>query len=89
MPCYDYLCRNCGKKFEILHKMKDPPPKHGPNCNKSSCDLEKQLAAPAAVFKSANPFVGGGALTPQKREAENTPKDTGHSCGSGCTYHRH
>lgn len=93
MPNYDYLCRSCGKKFEIHHKMNDEAPKSGPQCTAKNCSLEKQLSAPHAVIRSPNPLsVPASTQATERDGAGNSEKkgDTGsHSCTSGCSFHRH
>lgn len=47
MPLYDYQCRNCGKKFELLVRMQDADnPLECPNCH--SDQVERLLSTFAA-----------------------------------------
>ena len=32
MPTYEYKCTKCGKTFELMQKMSDPPRKRCPDC---------------------------------------------------------
>lgn len=93
MPNYDYLCRACGKTFEIHHKMNEEPPKQGPQCKAIDCDLEKQLSAPHTVIRSANPFripdVTGRAQTNAAMDGDKKVDSNSHACTSGCSFHRH
>ena len=89
MPNYDYLCQTCGKAFEIHHKMNDSPPKFGPHCSQKNCQLEKQLAAPAAMVRSSNPMVAGVDSKTPKREESNKQSVQDHTCSAGCALHRH
>ncbi len=89
MPNYDYLCQSCGQRFEILHKMNDLPPKFGPHCEEQNCKLEKQLAAPATVVRSANHMAAGVTPKATQLETKNNQPEPAHTCGSGCTFHRH
>ena len=34
MPTYEYICQNCGEKFEVFQSMKDAPLKTCPRCKK-------------------------------------------------------
>lgn len=36
MPTYEYECRDCGHKFELLQKMSDKPVKKCPKCKKEA-----------------------------------------------------
>lgn len=96
MPTYDYICKLCGKAFEIQHRMSDPSPTLGPSCQQGHCKLEKQLSAPAAFVKSPNPFVSkSGKPLPDDKHARPGSSNTSqaaektHICGGGCAMHRH
>jgi putative FmdB family regulatory protein len=34
MPTYEYICQNCGEKFEVFQSMKEAPLKACPRCKK-------------------------------------------------------
>ena len=89
MPNYDYLCRSCGQKFEIHHKMNESAPKFGPDCAQKNCALERQISAPAAMVKSSNPIAGGSLTKAPKDQSKSALTEPAHTCGSGCTFHRH
>lgn len=55
MPLYEYLCRNCGHRFEQIQKFSDPIQKRCPKCRKLK--LEKLLSAPAVQFKGTGWYV--------------------------------
>lgn len=93
MPLYEYQCSHCGKHFEIQHKMADPAPTSGPDCQEKACKLERQISRVAAVVKSPNPFAAAADRIPGLRENP-TKSDTNseqktHQCGSGCALHSH
>jgi putative FmdB family regulatory protein len=47
MPLYEYLCRSCGKGFEMLRRMKDADADlKCPNCHSNK--VERQLSTFAA-----------------------------------------
>lgn len=54
MPIFEYLCRGCGKNFEILVRGAENP--HCPDCHGTR--LERQLSAFAVATSHAN---GGSA----------------------------
>ena len=90
MPLYDYNCDTCGKTYEIQHKMADPAPKSGPQCQRTDCSLVKQLSLVAGVIKSPNPFVAGnGKPQIQGHFSPALPKkeEKAHVCVSGCAMH--
>lgn len=39
MPIYEYECAKCGQRSEHLMKHDDPDPKHGDDCDSSTCRL--------------------------------------------------
>jgi len=43
MPLYEYQCKKCGKIYEAMHKVNDPPPKI---CKDAKCggDLVKIIS---------------------------------------------
>ena len=52
MPTYDYVCQNCGFKFERFQKMSDPPVKKCPECDGK---VKRLIGSGAAVvFKSGS-----------------------------------
>ena len=55
MPLYEYLCRNCGHRFEQIQRFSDPIQKRCPKCRKLK--LEKLLSAPAVQFKGSGWYV--------------------------------
>lgn len=93
MPLYEYQCSQCGKHFEIQHKMADQPPVSGPDCAAGACKLERQISRVAGVVKSPNPFAAaahrlpGFEQTPAKPDTK--PEQKAHQCGSGCALHSH
>jgi putative FmdB family regulatory protein len=51
VPIYEYKCAKCGRKFEYMQKMSDPPMK---KCEKCGGKLDKLVSAAGFVLK------GGG-----------------------------
>jgi putative FmdB family regulatory protein len=50
MPIFEYICKKCGKKFEVLEKSSDGGGKiNCPDC--SSPEIEKQISVFNAVVK--------------------------------------
>ena len=61
MPIFEYACRGCGEKFEVLVRGQEHP--HCPACE--SADLDKALstfAVGAAAAKAAPTTVAPGAF---------------------------
>ena len=97
MPLYDYYCKNCGKNFEIQHKMAESAPPAGPGCAQANCSLEKQISLVAGTVRSPNPFVsqnggpafGGRNTTSSDSRMANKKEEKSHSCAPTCALHSH
>ena len=50
MPLYEYECKECGERTEILQKMSDPPYTHCPKCGG---EVKKLHSSPAIQFKGS------------------------------------
>ncbi len=54
MPLYEYRCKNCGKKIEVIQKFSDAPLT---SCKECGGELEKMMSAPAIRFKGSGWYV--------------------------------
>ena len=54
MPIYEYECRSCGKRTELLQRMNDPPLAACPECGG---EVRKLFSAPAVQFKGTGWYV--------------------------------
>jgi putative FmdB family regulatory protein len=54
MPIYEYECRSCGKRTELLQRMGDPPLAACPDCGG---EVKKLFSAPAVQFKGTGWYV--------------------------------
>jgi len=52
MPIYEYECKKCGCRFDLLQSMGDPPPT---TCGHNGCRgrVRKVLSPPAVIFKGS------------------------------------
>jgi putative FmdB family regulatory protein len=50
MPLYEYQCKKCGRKTEIIQRFSDPAPEECPLCGGT---LTKLLSSPAFQFKGS------------------------------------
>ena len=73
MPTYDYLCRECGKKFEHFQSMSSPALKTFPfceNCKKENCKVERIISGGTGLI-----FKGSGFyLTDYKNKKSDSKK---------------
>ncbi len=51
MPIFEYVCKGCGKDFELIVRSTSPPPSC-PAC--SGTELEKQISRPAIKSESTH-----------------------------------
>ena len=72
MPIYEYECKKCGTRLEVLQKMNDKPPV---KCKKCGGRLEKQVSQSAIQFKGSGWYVTDYAGNGRKA-AEKAEKDT-------------
>jgi putative FmdB family regulatory protein len=70
-PFYDYVCKECGHKFEIIQSMKDATLKKCPQCKKRK--LYRVINAPFYLEQGTSPHAG---MTPQHITLGNKRKKT-------------
>ncbi len=63
MPTYEYVCRSCGRHFDIVQSMRDAPLTI---CDECGGELRKVFAPPAIAFK------GSGFYATDSRAKERT-----------------
>lgn len=79
MPTYEYLCKDCGHRFEEFQSMSAKPLQKCPACQKRA--LERLIGAGAGVI-----FKGSGFYQTDYRSSTYTSdakKDS--DAGAGCT----
>jgi len=54
MPNYEYLCKNCGHRFEQIRKFSDKQLRKCPECGGV---IEQVISAPAVRFKGSGWYV--------------------------------
>jgi putative FmdB family regulatory protein len=71
MPIYEFQCRKCGTRLEVLQKMSDKPPA---KCKKCGGRLDRLQSAPAIQFKGSGWYVtdyaGNGRKAAERAEKE-------------------
>jgi putative FmdB family regulatory protein len=88
MPIYEYRCRSCGKKFEVLQKFSDEPIVVHEECGG---EVDKLISTSALQFKGSgwyvNDYAKGATTKPGETKAETKSdggkSDTGKSDGAG------
>ena len=78
MPIYEFECRKCKARLEVLQKMNDKQPV---KCQKCGGRLERLHSAPAIQFKGSGWYITDYAGEGRKA-AEKAEKDTAASAAS-------
>lgn len=89
MPNYDYVCQDCGHRFEVFQSMNDPKLE---DCPKDSCSGKvKRLLGTGAglIFKGAGfyqtDYRSASYQSGAKQDSSPSPASPeGGSCGSSC-----
>ena len=55
MPLYEYECRKCHHRFEVIQSFSDKPIRKCPNCKKGT--VQKLLSSPALRFKGSGFYI--------------------------------
>ena len=74
MPLYEYKCKKCKNRIEVIQKVNGTPP---PACPKCGGATEKQVSSPAIQFKGSGWYITDYAhkSTPSKEQKpEEKPK---------------
>lgn len=79
MPTYEYACRECGHRFEIVQSMKDEPLKECPECKG---ELRKVFAPPAIAFKGSGFYATDHGKKAKKSTTPEPSSSSGSSNGS-------
>ena len=82
MPNYEYLCKDCGHRFEQIRKFSDKPLRKCPECGGV---IEQVISAPAVQFKGSGWYVtdyakkgasSGSSSSSSSSEGDGSSKET-------------
>jgi putative FmdB family regulatory protein len=72
MPTYEYVCKSCGHRFEVVRSMRDEPLTVCPECGG---ELRKVFAPPAIAFKGSGFYATDhGKKSKRPSSSEKTPE---------------
>jgi len=54
MPLYEYECKECGIRVEVIHAVDEDRPEHCPKCKGK---LKRLLGVPGLIFKGSGFYV--------------------------------
>ncbi len=92
MPLYEYECRQCGRRFELIQKFSDPPVEACESCGGAAVRL---ISTPAIRFKGTGWYVtdyarkssgeaeGAGNGKEAKAEKTEASSETGQTAQTG------
>lgn len=90
MPTYDYVCRACGHRIEVMHGVHDQGPTECPHCHAHA--LRKAIVSPTILYKGsgwAKKDRGSSARTKAAAKADSADggssgaSTSGDAAGSG------
>src|SRR5258705_10343873 len=79
MPIYEFECRKCKARSEVLQKLNDKPPV---KCSKCGGRLERLTSAPAIQFKGTGWYVTDYASNGKKEKSANEKSESSSTTSS-------
>ena len=71
MPTYEYICNECGERFENFQTMSSRPLAKRPNCEKKNCNVTRVISGGSGLI-----FKGSGFyLTDYKDQPKTNKKE--------------
>jgi putative FmdB family regulatory protein len=72
MPLYEYACKQCGERFEVMQKFSDAPLTSHDKCGGP---VERLISAPALQFKGSGWYITdyakSGSTSPAEKSTDN------------------
>ena len=72
MPIYEYQCRRCEHRFELIQKFSDKPRKRCPECSGA---VDRLISPPAIRFKGSGWYVTDYANKKSDKEDKKINKE--------------
>ena len=69
MPTYDYICNECGERFENFQTMSSRPLTKRPNCEKKNCNVTRVISGGSGLI-----FKGSGFYLTDYKDQPKTDK---------------
>ena len=58
MPTYEYICNECGERFENFQTMSSRPLTKRPNCEKKNCNVTRVISGGSGlIFKGSGFYL--------------------------------
>jgi len=68
MPTYDYICTECGDRFEHFQSMTSQPLAQKPNCDQDSCSVKRVVSGGTGLI-----FKGSGFYLTDYKNKKTSP----------------
>ena len=78
MPTYEYICNECGERFENFQTMSSRPLVKRPNCKEDNCNVTRVISGGSGlIFKGSGFYLTDYKERPKtdKKEKETKKKD--------------
>ncbi len=69
MPTYEYICNECGERFENFQTMSSRPLTKRPNCEKKNCNVTRVISGGSGLI-----FKGSGFYLTDYKDQPKTDK---------------
>ena len=69
MPTYDYICNECGERFENFQTMSSRPLAKRPNCEENNCNVTRVIRGGSGLI-----FKGSGFYLTDYKDQPKTDK---------------
>lgn len=77
MPIYEYQCKECSDRHEIIQNISDAPLTHCPKCGG---EMKKLISSPAIQFKGSGfyktDYAGSGSVSKSSETKTETKAET-------------
>jgi putative FmdB family regulatory protein len=77
MPLYEYECKKCKHRFDLIQKVSDPPASKCPKCGGRK--IEKLISASGLQFKGSGWYVNDYARKGKSEKSESSAPKNGSS----------
>jgi len=75
MPTYDYICNECGEKFEYFQPMSTAPLTEYPHCKDENCSVKRLISGGSGlIFKGSGFYLTDYKNSPKEKNKNNKSK---------------
>jgi len=75
MPTYDYICNDCGERFEYFQPMSSQPLTEYPHCKDQGCSVQRVISGGSGlIFKGSGFYLTDYKDSPKEKNKNNKSK---------------